>query len=54
MNVLRAPGINMKEKVVLQQRIANMTAAQKGYVEKQKKVLGTGWACKLDNISPMP
>ena len=27
MNVLRSPGINMIEKTVLQQRIANMTAA---------------------------
>lgn len=38
-NVLRAPGINMLEKEVLQLRIANMTAAQKGYLEKQKKAL---------------
>jgi hypothetical protein len=30
----------MIEKAVLQQRAANMTAAQGGYVEKQKKALG--------------
>jgi hypothetical protein len=38
-NVLRSPGINMIEKAVLKQRAANMTAAQSGYIEKQKKVL---------------
>jgi hypothetical protein len=40
-NVLRAPGINMIEKAVLQQRAANMTTAQKRYTEKQKKALGS-------------
>jgi hypothetical protein len=30
----------MIEKAVLQQRAANMTAAQSGYIEKQKKALG--------------
>jgi hypothetical protein len=39
-NVLRSPGINMIEKAVLQQRATNMTA-QGGYVEKQKKALGS-------------
>jgi hypothetical protein len=39
-NVLRSPGINMIEKAVLQQRVTNMTAAQGGYIEKQKKALG--------------
>jgi hypothetical protein len=38
-NVLRAPGINMLEKAVLQQRAANMTAAQSGYIAKQKVAL---------------
>jgi hypothetical protein len=38
-NILRSPGINMIEKAVLQQRAANMTAAQESYIEKQKKVL---------------
>jgi hypothetical protein len=38
-NVLRAPGINMIEKAVLEQRTANMTAAEDGYIEKQKKAL---------------
>jgi len=36
---LRTPGINMTEKAVLTQRAANMTAAQGGYLEKQKKAL---------------
>jgi hypothetical protein len=39
-NILRSPGINMIEKAVLQQRAANMTAAQRSYLEKQKQVLG--------------
>jgi hypothetical protein len=38
-NVLRSPGINMTEKTVLQQRAANMTAAQGSYIEKQKRAL---------------
>jgi hypothetical protein len=38
-NSLRTPGINMIEKAVLNQRSANMTTAQNGYIEKQKKVL---------------
>jgi hypothetical protein len=38
-NVLRSPGINMIEKAVLQQRAANMTAAQNSYIQKQKKAL---------------
>ena len=38
-NVLRSPGINMTEKAVLQQRIANLVTAQSNYVEKQKKIL---------------
>jgi hypothetical protein len=38
-NSLRTPGINMKEKAVLQQRAANMTAAQGSYIVMQKKAL---------------
>jgi hypothetical protein len=38
-NSLRTPGINMIEKALLNQRSANMTTAQNGYIEKQKKVL---------------
>jgi hypothetical protein len=30
----------MIEKAVLEQRAANMTAAQSAYIEKQKKTLG--------------
>jgi hypothetical protein len=36
-NVLRAPGINMIEKTVLEQRAANMTSAQTAYLVKQKE-----------------
>jgi hypothetical protein len=39
-NVLRAPGINMIEKTVLEQRAANMTSAKKAYLGKQREVLG--------------
>jgi len=38
-NTLRSPGINMKEKTVLEQRAANMTAAQNSYIEKQRRAL---------------
>jgi hypothetical protein len=37
--VLHSPGINMTEKLVLEQRLANITTAQSVYVEKQKKAL---------------
>jgi hypothetical protein len=37
-NSLRTPGINMIEKAVLNQRAANMTSAQSGYIEKQKTI----------------
>jgi hypothetical protein len=40
-NVLRAPGINMTEKAVLQQRIVNMKTAQAAYLEKQNAILAT-------------
>jgi hypothetical protein len=38
-NVLRSPGINMTEKAVLNQRIANMRAAQSAYLELQMAAL---------------
>jgi hypothetical protein len=38
-NILRAPGIDPIEKTLLKQRFINMTAAQNGYIEKQKKAL---------------
>ena len=38
-NILKAPGIDPIEKALLKQRLANLTAAQNGYVEKQKKAL---------------
>jgi hypothetical protein len=38
-NSLRTPGINIIEKNVLTQRIANMTAIQTAYTEKQGKAL---------------
>jgi hypothetical protein len=37
-NILRSPGIDPIEKTLLKQRLANMSTAQKGYIEKQKKV----------------
>jgi hypothetical protein len=43
-NSLRTPGIDMKEKIVLQQRAVNMTAAQRSYIEKQKIALIDGYA----------
>ena len=39
-NILRSPGIDPIEKELLIQRLDNMPAAQIGYVEKQKNVLG--------------
>ena len=38
-NILRSPGIDAIEKTLLKQRLANMSTAQKGYIEKQKKAL---------------
>jgi hypothetical protein len=35
-NILRAPGIDAIEKALLKQRFANLSAAQNGYIEKQK------------------
>ena len=38
-NILRAPGIEEIEKALLKQRLANLPAAQNGYIEKQKNAL---------------
>ena len=38
-NILRSPGIDPIEKALLKQRFVNLSAAQNGYIEKQKKVL---------------
>jgi hypothetical protein len=39
-NILRAPGIDLIEKSLLKQRLANLPVAQKRYIEKQKSVFG--------------
>ena len=39
-NILRSPGIDPMEKSLLKQRFANLSTAQGGYIEKQKKVMG--------------
>ena len=38
-NILRSPGIDPIEKALLKQRFANLSAAQNGYVEKQRKAI---------------
>ena len=38
-NILRAPGIDPIEKSLLKQRLINLSAGQKSYIEKQKKAL---------------
>jgi hypothetical protein len=38
-NILKSPGIDPIEKALLKQRLANLSAGQGGYVEKQKKAL---------------
>jgi hypothetical protein len=38
-NMLKTPGIDPIEKALLKQRLANLPAAQNGYIEKQKKAL---------------
>jgi len=38
-NILRAPGIDPIEKVLLKQRHANLAVAQDGYIEKQKMAM---------------
>jgi hypothetical protein len=40
-NMLRTPGIDPIEKALLKQRLANLPAAQNGYIEKQKKALAS-------------
>jgi hypothetical protein len=39
-NILRTPGLDPIEKSLLKQRFANLTTAQNGYIEKQRKMLG--------------
>ena len=38
-NILRSPGIDPLEKALLKQRFINLSAAQIGYIEKQKKAM---------------
>jgi len=38
-NILKTPGLDPIEKALLKQRLANLSAGQGGYVEKQKKAL---------------
>jgi hypothetical protein len=38
-NILKSPGIDPIEKTLLKQRLANLSVAQTGYVEKQRKAL---------------
>ena len=38
-NILKAPGIDPIEKALLEQRLANLSTAQGGYVEKQEKAM---------------
>jgi hypothetical protein len=38
-NMLRTPGIDPIEKALLKQRFVNLSAAQNGYIERQKKAL---------------
>jgi len=38
-NILRSPGIDPIEKALLEQRLANLSAAQNGYAVKQQKAL---------------
>ncbi|MCL2609551.1 MAG: hypothetical protein FWD94_06590 [Treponema sp.] len=38
-NILRAPGIDPIEKSLLEQRLANLSAAQSGYIVKQRTAL---------------
>jgi hypothetical protein len=37
--MLRTPGIDLIEKALLKQRLANLPTAQNAYIEKQKKAL---------------
>jgi hypothetical protein len=38
-NILRTPGLDPIEKALLKQRLANLSAGQGGYAEKQRKIL---------------
>jgi len=38
-NILRSPGVDFIEKTLLKQRFVNLSAAQNGYIAKQKKAL---------------
>ena len=38
-NILRSPGINIAEKILLEQRLSNLVFAQSVYFEKQKNAL---------------
>jgi len=38
-NMLRTPGIDTIEKALLKQRFANLSTAQTGYIEKQKRAI---------------
>jgi hypothetical protein len=41
-NILKSPGINLAEKGLLEQRAANLRAAQAAYFDKQRAALGEG------------
>jgi hypothetical protein len=38
-NILKAPGIDPIEKELLKQRLSNLSTAEQGYIEKQKRAL---------------
>jgi hypothetical protein len=38
-NILRSPGINLAEKMLLEQRFTNMITSQSVYLEKQKHII---------------
>jgi len=40
-NILRSPGIDPIEKALLKQRLANLSTAQIGYIEKQRVVMAS-------------
>jgi hypothetical protein len=44
-NILRAPGIDPIEKALLKQRFVNLSAAQGGYIKKQKTALAKAMSC---------
>ena len=51
-NIIRAPGVNMQEKAVLEQRAANMKTAQTYYMKKQQKALTAKKGQVLFNAEP--